>query len=45
MQAINIITENPDFYELHKYALADDDWESLEVFCEILEVSTLIAFN
>jgi hypothetical protein len=40
-QAIDKFLSDPQFRELHKYKLGDEDWKALELFKRILAVSTI----
>ena len=41
LQAIDKFLLDPQFRELHKYKLGDEDWKALEVFQRILAVSAI----
>ena len=38
-QGIEVLLEDPEFSELEKFTLQAADWDALEAFKEILEVS------
>jgi len=41
-QAIKLFHEDEEFQELRKFALMEDDWAALEMFRNILLVSSII---
>jgi len=41
-QAIELFHEDEEFQELQKFALMEDDWAALEMFRNILLVSSII---
>ena len=42
IQAINNITNDSEFKDLHKFQLDDSDWDLLEDYVKILEVGFLL---
>lgn len=41
IQGIEVLLEDPNFHELRKFALESTDWDALEIFQDILQVSDL----
>jgi hypothetical protein len=44
LQAVDEITGDPDFEDLHKFSLSEEDWNLLEDYREILGVILFVFF-